>query len=70
MRNNMKSNRAESTTFMDPASVQHQKEEPLDLETALQELVMLLEDYSPAWYTEEQRARALSALVYTRDLAS
>lgn len=31
----------------------------------LEELFNLLEDYSPTWYTEEQRGRALAALGFS-----
>ena len=41
-----------------------------DVKTVLEELFELLEDYSPAWYTEEQRARTLNALLRVRLLTS
>lgn len=35
---------------------------PLTAKEALAELIELLEDYAPIWYTEEQHKRALAAL--------
>jgi hypothetical protein len=32
-------------------------------ETVLKELFILLEDYSPVWYTKEHRDRAIAALL-------
>jgi hypothetical protein len=34
-----------------------------DAKTVLEELFVLLEDYGPAWYTEEHHNRALNALL-------
>lgn len=34
-----------------------------NVEVALRELYLLLEDYAPAWYTEEHHRRALNALL-------
>ncbi|WP_263355078.1 hypothetical protein [Acidicapsa acidisoli] len=35
---------------------------PLTAKEALAELIELLEDYAPSWYTEEHHKRALAAL--------
>jgi hypothetical protein len=35
---------------------------PLTAKEALAELIELLEDYAPAWYTEEHHQRAVAAL--------
>jgi hypothetical protein len=35
---------------------------PEDPRTVLEDLFLLLEDYSPTWYTEAQRNRVLRAL--------
>ena len=35
---------------------------PLTAKEALAELIELLEDYAPSWYTEEHHQRALAAL--------
>ena len=35
---------------------------PLTAKEALAELIELLEDYAPTWYTEEHHKRALAAL--------
>ena len=34
-----------------------------DAKTVLEELFVLLEDYGPAWYTEEHHNRAVNALL-------
>jgi hypothetical protein len=36
--------------------------QPLTAKEALAELIELLEDYAPSWYTEEHHKRALAAL--------
>ena len=36
--------------------------EPADAKAVLEELFVLLEDYSPAWYTEELHSRTQCAL--------
>lgn len=36
--------------------------QPIATKEALEELVALLEEYGPIWYTEEHHNRALSAL--------
>ena len=37
-----------------------------DPRAVLEDLFLLLEDYSPTWYTDEQRDRVLSALTLPR----
>ena len=37
----------------------------VDPATVLKELVELLEDYAPVWYTEENHQRAVAALAHT-----
>jgi len=41
----------------------HRDEQAIDIYTVLEELYILLEDYSPVWYTEEHHDRALRALL-------
>lgn len=36
---------------------------PADAKTALKELVDLLEDYGPVWYTQDRHDRAVAALI-------
>lgn len=56
--------------FIDTRTVPTHKPQLAEVTTALEELCVLLEDYSPAWYTEEQRMRALNALLCAHRLAS
>jgi hypothetical protein len=39
------------------------KQQLMNLQTALQELYLLLEDYAPLWYTQEHHDLALRALL-------
>jgi hypothetical protein len=64
---NVKINTMEVETFI---NARPHSAELADVKTVLEELFGLLEDYSPAWYTEEQRARTLNALLRVRLLTS
>ncbi len=45
-----------------PISVVPQPRQTTAAKAALEELITLLEDYGPTWYTEEHHNRAISAL--------
>lgn len=66
----MRINTIEVGTFMDTRTTQNHESEPADVKAVLEELFVLLEDYSPAWYTEEQRTRTMNALFCAQRLAS
>jgi len=41
----------------------HREEQPKNARAMLQELYLLLEDYSPIWYTQEHHDAAVRALM-------
>ena len=41
----------------------HEQEQAINKEAMLRELYILLENYAPAWYTQEHHDRALRALL-------
>ena len=41
----------------------HEQEQPESIRAVLQELYLLLEDYSPMWYTQEHHDAAVRALL-------
>lgn len=66
----MRAKTIEFERFIDTRAVRNDRPELPEVQTVLEELFMLLEDYSPAWYTEEYRSRTLKALLCARRLTS
>lgn len=63
-------NAIEIERFINARSVNSHKPQLAEVTSILEELFIMLEDYSPAWYTEEQRLRTLNALLRAGRLTS
>lgn len=63
-------NAIEIERFINARAANNHNPQLAEVTSILEELFLLLEDYSPAWYTEEQRLRTLNALLRARRLSS